>query len=117
MGKAPEALPGALKLCGQLLVATGVLHCLAWIIGGWDSEAPRLIWFGVLYLLVGAGPYFRLPKVRYLALIATLIGAVGAYITIGGAPAAAWLVWLFIAIDLVVIVLLAASIWRGRQAG
>ena len=117
MDRAHEALPTALKLSGQLLIAGGVLHCAAWIVSGRSGDAAGLILFGILYLLLGAGLYFRIPKIRYPALLITLIGVLGAYITIGSTQVASWLTWLFIAIDLVVIALLMASIWRGRQGG
>jgi hypothetical protein len=115
MARSREALQGALKLCGRLLIVSGVLHLIAWIIGALGGDSARMLPFGIAYLLVGAGLFYRLPVVRYLALIVTLVGVLGAYITLGGAGVVAWLSGLFITIDLVVILLLAASIWRGRR--
>lgn len=117
MSKAEEALPTALRFAGGLLIATGVLHCVAWIISGWSDLAAMLIPIGVLYLALGAGLHFRVPKIRYPALLVTLVGVLGVYITMDAAHVAEWLMWIFIVLDLGVIILLAASIWRGRQGG
>ena len=115
MARGREAFPGALELSGNLLFVSGVVHCLAWIITGSSDATAGQFTFGILYLLLGLGLRYRVPKIRYPALIITLIGVLGAYATLGGSQVAIWLTRLFIALDLVVIVLLAASIWRGRQ--
>lgn len=115
MEKAREALPSALRFAGHLMIIAGVLHCLSWIVSGWSNTAMTLMVFGILYLIIGAALHYRVPKVRYPALLIVLIGALGAYITMNGAQITQWLSQLFIVIDLVVIALLAASIWRGRQ--
>ncbi len=115
MAKPSEALPSGLGLAGQLLIATGILHCLAWIVSGWSDDTMRLIPVGLVYAALGAALYFRIPKIRYLAFLVTLIGVLVAYITMNGAQLAIWLSWLFIVIDLTVLAILAASIWRGRQ--
>ena len=115
MAKPKQAFPSGLRLAGQLLIASGILHCLAWIVSGWNDDTLRLIPIGIVYAALGAALMYHLPKVRYLAFLLTLIGALGAYITMNSAQVAVWLTWLFIVIDLVVLALIAASIWRGRQ--
>ncbi|WP_136660117.1 hypothetical protein [Nitratireductor sp. XY-223] len=110
-----QAFPGGLRLAGRLLIITGILHCLAWIVSGWSGDTMRLIPFGLVYIALGAGLFYRIRTIRYLAFIVTLVGIVAAYISLGSAAVAVWLVWVFIAIDLVVLAILIASIWRGRQ--
>ena len=110
-----QAFPGGLRLAGRLLIITGILHCLAWIVSGWSSDTMRLIPYGLVYIALGAGFFYRIRTIRYLAFIVTLVGVVAAYISLGSAAVAVWLVWVFIAIDLVVLAILIASIWRGRQ--
>ena len=62
MDRAHEALPTALKLSGQLLIAGGVLHCAAWIVSGRSGDAAGLILFGILYLLLGRAFISGYPK-------------------------------------------------------
>ena len=115
MAKPSEALPTGLRLAGQLLIATGILHCLAWLVSGWSEDTSRLIPVGVVYAALGAGLVFRIPMIRYLAFLAALIGVLAAYISMNSAQVAIRLTWLFILIDLLILAILAASIWRGRQ--
>lgn len=114
MARTREALQGALKISGLLMIISGGLHILAWVIGRWDGDLVLPIPFGIAYLLVGAGLYYRLPKIRYLALLVALIGALGAYIALGS-TGTDWLIGLIIVIDLAVIALLVTSTWRGRR--
>ena len=110
-----QAFPGALRLGGQLLIANGILHCIAWIVSGWSGDTMQLIPVGLVYIALGAGLYYRIRTIRYLAFIVTLVGVLAAYIALGSAAVAVWLMWVFIAIDLAVLAILIASIWRGRQ--
>ncbi len=108
-------MPGTLKLAGQLLVVSGILHCLAWILGGSSGETARFVVIGLAYVLIGAGLFFRVPKIRYLAFLIVLIGVVGDYIALGAGMVAVWFAYLMLLIDLAVLAMLIASIWRGRQ--
>ncbi|MCY6383256.1 hypothetical protein [Hoeflea prorocentri] len=110
-----DAFAKGLKLAGQLLVVSGLLHFLAWTIDGWSDETVRHIPFGAAYIVLGAALIYRIRWIRYLAFIITLIGALSAYMTAGPFSASAWLTWLFIAFDLVILALIAISIWRGQQ--
>ncbi|MEM7300445.1 MAG: hypothetical protein AAF468_05125 [Pseudomonadota bacterium] len=114
MAKAPQALAGGLKMAGQLLILTGILHCLSWIVGGWTSGTMAVIGFGVVYLVLGLALHFGIPKIRYLAFLVTLVGILAAYITLGSGTVPVWLSYIFIVIDLIVLLILFASIWRGR---
>lgn len=115
MARTREALPGALKLSGWMLMANAVLQLLAWIAGGFGGDVVWMLPFAIAYLLAGAGLFYRFPKIRYPALIVTLAGGLAVYMALDAFGVGAWLGRLIIAIDLVVIVLLAASIWRGRK--
>lgn len=110
-----DAFANGLRLAGQLLIVNGLLHCLAWIISGWNGDTVGLIPFGVAYLALGAALLYRIRWIRYLAFLVTLIGVLGTYMTAGPFGAAAWLTWLLIVIDLAILALIAISIWRGRQ--
>jgi hypothetical protein len=116
MSKTREAFPFGRKLAGFLLIVTGFLHSFSWMSSGWVAQTGTMIVFGQILFALGVGLLLAIGKIRYLALLAALIGGVGACITMETSQFADWLIWTVIAFDIVIFALLFVSIWRGRAA-
>jgi len=114
MTKSREALAGCLKLAGALLIVSGILHGFNWIVSGWNPDSRNLVYFGVLYLVLGAFLRLGVPKIRYLAILSVMMGGIGAYIMLHVFAVPESLTEVLIAFDAAIFVLLFASIWRGR---
>ena len=114
MAKTIEAWSMGLKIAGGLLVLTGILHCFAWTVYGWSDGMGAIVIYGMVYALLGGLLLSRVGKIRYLAFLVTLVGVLAAYITMGSSAIKDELMWLSIAIDLVILAILAISIWKGR---
>jgi len=99
-------------LAGSLLVFTGFWHALEWLMGGRTRDTLRLIPFGIIYVVLGfLIVTFRGGQVVYIiALLITLTGLVGAILTRKTAQVRPWVTWVFIVIDVVIIVALGLAL-------
>jgi len=92
-------------LAGSLLVFTGLWHALEWLMGGRNKDTVRLIPFGIIYVVLG----FLIVTFRggqivlIVALVITLIGLVGAFMTRKTSQVRPWVSWVFIALDVIII--------------
>jgi hypothetical protein len=110
MTESTFAAPRSLMLAGRILVLTGILHCLGWLVSGWSFDTARLIPFGVVYAVLGCLLMLGHLRARYVALAVTLIGATAASITMNTAAVALWFTGVLIAIDVVVLALLVVGV-------
>lgn len=101
-------------LAGSLLVFTGFWHVLEWLMGGRNKDTLRLIPFGLIYIVLGylIVTFSGGSTVVVVALIFTLIGITAAMVTRKTAQVRPWVMWVFILIDVVIIISLAAYFLR-----
>ena len=102
----------AYDLATKLLVLTGVLHILGFVVTG--LTIVPMAAFGVSYLLLGLGLWRGWRKLAYLAFLFAMIGAIVAYANLPVAGFVLWLMMLFIVIDLVIIAALFLDIWKRK---
>ncbi len=102
----------AYDLAAKLLVLTGVLHIVAFLVTGLTFLTIAI--FGVIYALLGLGLLRGWRKLACLALIVTLIGLIAAYANLPAGGLLFWFLALFILIDLVIAAALFLDIWKRR---
>jgi len=92
-------------LAGSLLVFTGVWHTLEWLMGGRNKDTLRLIPFGILYFVLGflIVSFRGGQTVSNIALVMVTIGLIGALVTTKTTQLRAWVNWVFITIDVIII--------------
>ncbi len=93
-------------LAGSLLVFTGLWHAFEWMMGGRNKDTVRLIPFGIIYVVLGflIVTFRGGQTVLIVAAVVTLIGLVGAFLTRKTAQVRGWVTWVFIIIDVVILV-------------
>jgi len=101
-----------LGLAGSLLVFTGLWHAFEWMMGGRNKDTLRLIPFGIIYAVLGflIVTFRGGQTVLIVALVITLIGLIGAFVTRKTAQVRPWVTWAFIIIDVIIIVALASAL-------
>ncbi len=102
----------SLELAGKLLVLSGILHVVAFVITG--MTVPPMAAFGVVYALLGLGILRGWKIVTYIAFIFTLIGCVAAYINLPPSGLLMWFILLFMAMNVVILIALFLHLWKGR---
>ena len=102
----------AYDLATKLLVLTGALHILGFVVTG--LAIIPMAAFGVVYLLLGLGMWRGWRKLAYLSFLFAMIGAIVAYANLPAGGFVYWLMILFILIDLVIIVALFLDIWKRK---
>jgi hypothetical protein len=96
-----DAIKGIRLLAGFLLVLTGIIH-LALIVFSTGMEIAVMAIFGLLYVIIGIGLFFRKRFFIYSGLVVPMLGAfLGAYSYLVMKPEIITL--FFISIDIAVI--------------
>lgn len=98
-------------IAAGLLVFTGVWHLTEWLMGGRNRETVMLIPAGAVFLalgcLVAAG--IGGVVVTALAILASAGGAILAFSRRNTSQVRKWVTWAYVIIDVLIVVLLAAS--------
>ena len=110
-------IKGPFRLGALFLLVAGALHLLAWIPGGFTSQALWLISYGMVFVLLAFGLGSGRRWIAYIAFLVAIvagIGALGEIWALSSIPA-----WLFVA-AIAALWLCAASLfvalWRGPIA-
>lgn len=103
---------GSLKLGGQFMMLSGLLHFLSAAFG--DTMIMASI--GVLYLLIGAGLTRSMRWLGYFAFLFMIFGAVIAYGFLTTAPAPTWVTWAIIIANVLAALTLFVALWRAPVA-
>jgi len=114
MTKSRKDSAGHLGLAGVLLVLSGILHCLNWLVAGWNPDSLKLVVFGLLYLLLGVLLRAGVSWARYIAILSVTGGGTGAAVMLRIFAVPEWLTGILIVLDIAIFLLLLAGIWRGR---
>ena len=97
----------------DLLLVTGALHSIAFLIHEWNADTIPLIPVGILYLTLGALIRFGLQAARTWALIAVSLGLCAAFLTYGG-DVPTWLYVIYILIDIGILITLGWARMHAR---
>lgn len=92
---------------GALLVFTGVWHALEWLMAGRNRDTLRLIPVGIVYAILG---WLIVTGAGWITIATAALfvaaGMAAAFFTRGTAMVRGWVIWAFIAIDLMIVVAL-----------
>lgn len=107
-----------LLIAGCLLMLTGVLHVIAFFIGGFGYGGKGLAPVGLLFIAMGFG---LLRGWRWLAYLTYLVVGIGVSFAVRDLFAATsvpdWWFLLIIAVDVAVVVVLFGFLWRRPDPG
>ena len=107
---------GAAMTGADLLLVTGALHGVAFLIHEWNPDTIPLIPVGLLYLTLGALIRLGRRAAEGWALIVVSLGLCAALLTFGG-DVPTWLYVVFILIDIGILTTLGWARMQGRRAG
>lgn len=100
---------GTLKLGGQFVILSGLLHFVAVAFG--DATVMGIA--GALYVLIGAGLTRGMRWLGYIAFIMMIFGSVFAYGFLTTSPAPQWVLLAIIAADLLAALNLFVALWKA----
>lgn len=105
--------PSLIQISGYLLILTGVLHILVFVLSGFTYGGMGLSPVGVLFLLLGFG---LLQNRRWLAWLVYLGVGIGVSYAIRGvfvpSVVPSWYFGLIVLVDIAAIVTLFVALWR-----
>lgn len=100
---------GTLKLGGQFVILSGLMHFVAAAFG----DTMIMATLGVLYILIGMGLTRGMRWLGYFAFLFMIFGSMLAYGFMTVAPAPQWVTMSIIALDLLAAVNLFIAIWKA----
>ncbi len=100
-------------LAGSLLIFTGLWHMAEWLMSGRNRDTVRLIPVGAVYTVLGGAlvSFAWLPWSAWAALVVTAAGMVAALSIRKTAQIPAWVIWVFILIDVVIVLALLVALF------
>ena len=106
---------GPYRIGAIFFLISGLLHVLAFLVGGFSSDATRLIPIGVIYGLIAFGLFQGWRWLAYAAFLIALIGSIAALaFSLGtGAVPTWWWIAILIA-DVLAAIGLFGALWRAR---
>jgi hypothetical protein len=105
---------GAAMTGADLLLVTGTLHAVAFLIHEWNPDTIPLIPVGIVYLTLGTLIRLDHQRARGWALIAVSLGLCAAFLTLGG-DVPTWLYVVYILIDIGILTTLGWSRLQDRR--
>lgn len=92
-------------LAGSLLVFTGFWHAFEWMMGGRNKDTLALIPFGIVYIVLG---YLIVTftggiAVPIIALAIVIAGLSLGFMTRRETKVRPWVMWVFIALDVLIV--------------
>lgn len=107
---------GSLKVAGQFLLISALLHIPAPILSGFAPVGWFMLGVAVFYVVLSMGLTRGVRPLGYIVFMCMLIGMCGAYISLATTPLPHWLIWSIIAVDALVALNLFAALWRNEPS-
>lgn len=107
---------GSLKVAGQFLLLSALLHLPAPILSGFAPVGWFMLGVSALYLVMSSGLTRGLRWFGYVTFVFMLIGMCGAYISLATTPVPHGLIWAIIAVDFLVAINLFVALWRSAPS-
>lgn len=106
---------GTLKLAGQFVFLSALLHLLAFGLAGFVPFGWAMLAVAVFYTLLAMGLTRGMRGLGYLVFVLLLIGTVGGLIQVGTVRVPDWSIWAILAADLLALINLFVALWRPKS--
>lgn len=102
-------------IAGALLVFSGIWHATEWMMDGRRRDTWRLVPVGMVYLILGCLVVGQVGGVvvMIIALILATLGGGFAFVNRARLDVRGWVIWVFVIIDVIVVVCLLAALLGG----
>ncbi len=99
-------------MAGGLLVFTGIWHATEWMMDGRRPDTWRLVPFGIVYLVLGCLLVLGTGGIitQIIALLIAGAGGTIAYLNRNTLNVRKWVLWVFILVDILVVLALLAAL-------
>lgn len=105
-----------MRYAGYSLIALAALYLLAVLLSGFAVQGLYLLWYAVLFLLLGLGVTRGADWVSWIAFFAIFVGAAVTVSELSAiSPVPAWALAVILLTKLGVAMLLFGIIWRGAS--
>lgn len=106
---------GTLKLAGQFVFLSAVLHLVAFVMTGFVPIGWWMLAVAVFYTGLSMGLTRGMRALGYAVFVLLLIGIVGGLIQVGSVPVPDWSIWAIIAADLLAVLNLFVALWKPKS--